>query len=306
MIHEKLPFVTIVIPTFNREHLLQQCLDAVFKLDYPQDKYKVIVVDDGSDDETLGLMLRHKFFCGHHQYVRLDRNQGAAMARNAGIHLAEGDFIAFLDDDCLVDMDWLRLTIEAFELFHPVAAVGGGILNAQDDSVGWASYILEFSTWFPVGQARLICNMSTCNIVYRRCDIAGMSFGCLGKDAGYEDSIFNDQLRNRGKSLLFDPRIKVRHCRAEDRWYKGGFLASQRRYALGFIRGGYVIHGVWGKLLFNVPVLNLFCFRLILVFGRCCRSMFLLKKLFFCIGLVVWGEWERNRIIFQERKHGHV
>ncbi len=300
------PFITVIIPTFNRYQLLRQCLEGLSRLDYPQDRYKIIVVDDGSDDGTQEGMRQDELFCVRHAYVRLETNQGVSSARNCGICLAEGDLVAFLDDDCVVDRDWLKLTVETFALFPQVAAVGGSIVNGQDDVLGWASYILEFSTWFPVGKARFMRNISTSSIVYRRHDVAGMSFPDLGKDAGYEDTMFNHELRARSRHIIFDPRIRVCHYRSSARCQKDGFLKSQRRYALGFIRGGYLAHGVLGQLLFRLSFLNLACPRLLLVLARCCRSGFLLMKFFSCFSLIVAGEWERNKVIFLESRSARL
>jgi glycosyltransferase involved in cell wall biosynthesis len=295
MAQEKIPFVTIIVPTRDRYALLRQCLEALGGLDYPRERYKVVVVDDGSRDETRERMLQEETSGLRHAYIRLDGEQGVSAARNRGLSEAEGDLVAFVDDDCVVEQDWLKLIAEAFSVFPDAGAVGGSVLNPHDTPVGWASYILEFSTWFPIGKVRRIRDIPACNIAYRRSDIAGMSFRDMGKDAVYEDSIFNYQLRARGKAIIFDPRIKVHHYRSEDRLRRDGFLKSQQRYGRGFIRGGYEVHGVWGKLLLRVPVLNLICFRLVFVFMRCLKSQVFLKRFILLLPLIVAGEQERNK-----------
>jgi glycosyltransferase involved in cell wall biosynthesis len=275
---------------------LRQCLEALGELDYPRERYKVIVVDDGSRDETRERMLKAETSGLHRTYVRLDGEQGVSAARNRGLGEAEGDLVAFVDDDCVAERDWLKLITGAFSVFPDAGAVGGSVLNPHDTPVGWASYILEFSMWFPVGKVRRIRDIPACNIAYRRCDIAGMSFRDMGKDAVYEDSIFNHQLRVRGKAIIFDPRIRVRHYRSEDRLRRDGFLKSQRRYGRGFIRGGYEVHGAWGKLLLHIPALNVVCPRLVFVFVRCLRSWFFLERFILSFPLIVAGEQERNKL----------
>ncbi len=295
MFQKSFPFVTIIVPTHNRYNLLCQCLESLGKLDYPQERYKIIVVDDDSQDETQERMLQKESSGLRHTYVRLDGNQGVSTARNRGMALAEGDFVAFVDDDCVVEPDWLKLIAGTFGSFPDAGAVGGSILNPHNTPVGWASYILEFSMWFPIGGIRRIRDIPACNIVYRRSDIAGMSFKNMDKGCVYEDSIFNYQLRARGKAVIFNPRIRVYHYRTEDRLGREGFLKSQQRYGRGFIQGGYRVHGVWGRLLFHVSALSLACPRLVFVFTRCLRSRVFLKRFILSFPLIVAGEQERNR-----------
>jgi len=295
MVQEKFPFMTIIVPTHNRHALLRRCLEALGKLDYPQERHKIVVVDDDSWDETQEIMLQGEISGLCHTYLRLDENQGASVARNRGMGAAEGDFVAFVDDDCVVERDWLKLIVGTFSSFPDAGAVGGSILNPHDTPIAWASYILEFSMWFPVGGIRRMRDIPACNIAYRRSDIAGMSFKNMGKGAVYEDGIFNYQLRSRGKKIIFNPRIRAHHYRSEDRLGIEGFLKSQQRYGRGFVRGGYGIHGVWGRLLLHLPALNLVCPRLVLVFIRCLRSRVFLKRFILSFFLIVAGEQERNR-----------
>lgn len=295
MTQEKYPFVTIIVPTRNRYMLLRQCLEALEKIDYSPQRCRIIVVDDGSQDETQEGMLRRETSGLRCDYVRLDGNQGASQARNRGMAEAQGDLVAFVDDDCVVGRDWLKGITGTFNSFPEAGAVGGSILNPHDTLVGWASYILEFSMFFPVGGIRRIRDIPACNIAYRRRDIDGMNFKNMGLGAVYEDSIFNYQLRARGRDIIFNPRIGVYHYRSEDRLGREGFLKSQQRYGRGFVRGGYKVHGALGKLLLYLPALNLVCPRLVFVFIRCLRSRALLKRFILSFSLIVAGEQERNR-----------
>lgn len=87
--------ISVVIPTFQCAAQLSQAIDSVVAQQYPADKYEIIVVDDGSTDETSQI--------AHHYEARVryfyQRNQGVAAARNAGIAAARGGYVAFLDAD---------------------------------------------------------------------------------------------------------------------------------------------------------------------------------------------------------------
>lgn len=114
------PTVSIVIPTYNRKQSLVRCLQAIFDLDYPV--HEVIVVDDGGD------MLLDSVACDYPIVFVRQANAGPASARNRGIEIATGDYVAFVDDDTFPSTDWLRLLVEhAYK--HPTVMVGGYTQN---------------------------------------------------------------------------------------------------------------------------------------------------------------------------------
>lgn len=90
-----LPLVSVVIPTHNRSSRLVRAVDSVLRQTYS--RLEIIVVDDCSSDNTAEAIAR--LDDSRIRYVRHDHNLGGAAARNTGIRLAQGEFIAFLDDD---------------------------------------------------------------------------------------------------------------------------------------------------------------------------------------------------------------
>src|SRR5436190_21831253 len=93
-----LPFASVVVPTHERGPALRACLESLAALDYPPERYEVIVVDDGGSaplDELLDPL---------HGRLRVEllaqRRAGPAGARNAGVMRAGGEVLAFTDDDC--------------------------------------------------------------------------------------------------------------------------------------------------------------------------------------------------------------
>jgi len=89
------PRVSAVITTYNRAHLLQRAIESVLTQDYPN--LELIVVDDGSSDGTEALV---RGYSAHGvRYLRHGRNRGLPAGRNTGIDAAEGEYVAFLDDD---------------------------------------------------------------------------------------------------------------------------------------------------------------------------------------------------------------
>ncbi len=89
------PSVSVVIPTYNRAHTLGRAIGSVLCQVF-QD-FEIIVVDDGSTDGTRAIV--NGFGDRRIRYAHHERNRGAAAARNTGIKLARGEFLAFLDSD---------------------------------------------------------------------------------------------------------------------------------------------------------------------------------------------------------------
>ena len=87
--------VTVIIPTFNRGYCLAESIQSVLGQGFTD--FDLIVVDDGSTDNTPEIMDQ---FPGVQQ-IRLEENRGVSFARNQGIAVAKGEWIAFLDSDDL-------------------------------------------------------------------------------------------------------------------------------------------------------------------------------------------------------------
>lgn len=114
-----MPHFTVVIPTYNRARLLGECLASVFA--QRLNDYEVVVVDDGSTDDTAAVLARY----GGRIRVCRQQNRGPSAARNVGIQHAQGRYVAFLDSDDV----WFPWTLEvyarAIDEAHDPAFVAG-------------------------------------------------------------------------------------------------------------------------------------------------------------------------------------
>ena len=121
------PFISIVIPTYNRPEQLAVCLRACSRLEYPHDRFEVIVVDDG------GVMPLDEVINEFRGLLTLkllqQQNAGPAAARNKGAAEARGEFLAFTDQDCAPASNWLEALAAQF-VASPDCAVGGQTRNA--------------------------------------------------------------------------------------------------------------------------------------------------------------------------------
>ncbi|MGR3310283.1 MAG: glycosyltransferase, partial [Candidatus Brocadiales bacterium] len=136
--------VSILIPTSNRANMLKSALESLKHIDYPPDKYEVIVIDDGSTDNTKETVMsfvearsprsndRAWKPCPYKlQYLKQEK-KGISAAKNLGIAHSNGEIIVTTDDDCEFERDWLKNLLKHFE--NPqVGAVGGPDRAMPDD-----------------------------------------------------------------------------------------------------------------------------------------------------------------------------
>ncbi len=117
------PLVSVVIPTRNRHRQLAECLESLMRVDY--EAFEVIVVDNGPSDDSTRAMVREMFGDDARlRYIREDR-PGASRARNIGAAASGGEFVAFTDDDTLVDPLWLTALVAGFSGYPRVVCVSG-------------------------------------------------------------------------------------------------------------------------------------------------------------------------------------
>ena len=111
------PRFSVVIPTYNRASLVPESVESVLAQTYPF--HEIVVVDDGSTDDTIGALKPH---LDRIRYVRQE-NRGLAAARNRGIREASGEYVAFLDSDDLYEPDFLLRVLATFREFLDAGAV---------------------------------------------------------------------------------------------------------------------------------------------------------------------------------------
>ncbi len=120
------PFFSVIVPTRDRPSQLTCCIEALVKLQYPHDRFEVIVIDDGG---TASLTEVVKEFRDKLSLMILRQDSaGPASARNTGASRAQGQFLAMTDDDCSPAPDWLNHLQQAFEQ-EPDRLFGGRTVN---------------------------------------------------------------------------------------------------------------------------------------------------------------------------------
>ena len=97
--------VSVIIPVYNSSCYLKQCLESVLRQTLSE--IEVIVVDDGSTDDSFSILEKYRLADNRMKLIHFDKNTGVSHARNTGIGIAEGKYLYFLDSDDWIDDDYL-------------------------------------------------------------------------------------------------------------------------------------------------------------------------------------------------------
>ena len=201
----KWPKISVVVATYNAARTLDDCLNSLLDLRYPD--YEVIVVDDGSTDDSESIIRRYPF------RTITTRNQGVSAARNEGIRAAKGEIIAYIDSDARPDPDWLSYLASTY-LESDVVGVGGPNLVPGEDN--WVAKCVYRA---PGGPTQVMLDDQSaehipgCNMSFRK--------WALEKIGGF-DPIFTKaaddvdicwRLLERGYRIGFSPSAIVWHHR---------------------------------------------------------------------------------------------
>lgn len=206
-LHE-LPFVSVVVPAYNEERYLGQCLESVLAQTYPSARMEVLVVDNGSTDATPRIATTLLEMRGRGK--TLHKIGGTiASVRNFGWRHAQGSFLAFLDGDSVVEPEWLETGMNLLLNDHGISCVGFGVAQPfREDS--WVERV-----WFPISSSgkqkgtREVQWLSSFNLLLRR-DF----FEQIG---GFDESLVTCEDADLGKRLsqvsrlLFSDACRVRH-----------------------------------------------------------------------------------------------
>lgn len=202
--------ISVVIPTYNRRHSLSRCLEALENQSLSRDKFEVIIVNDGSSDDTKEFLSGYNSSSGLNLVIFNNENQGPAVSRNMAIKAAKGEFIAFTDDDCVPQERWLKDLLEEFPKNPKCAGVGGKILRLHDTVL--SRYIDEITPLDHQTEENEINFLVTANAMYRRSvllEVDGFDTRFLW--AGGEDPELSMRITNLGYYLKITGNALVKH-----------------------------------------------------------------------------------------------
>ncbi len=215
---EKQPLISVIIPVYNVEEFMDQCIRSVVEQTYKN--LEIILVDDGSTDRSgskcdewakkdLRIRVIHK------------ENGGLSDARNAGMAVAKGDYIGFIDSDDYISEDMYEILLNlCIENDVPLSCirydtVGKGYNPPRENGIKEivsAHKMLTMITW-PWNYPDMYAAMNVMSRLYRRDILEGMSFP---KGRVYEDITFSTEVLQKAEKIAYYNKALYHHRSRED------------------------------------------------------------------------------------------
>lgn len=207
---KKYPFVSIIIPTFNRAKILKKTLTAFLGQDYAKEKFEIIVVDDGSIDETKKVLQEFKKESLQFTYFT-QKHKGPSHARNLGIKKSQGEIVVFVNDDIIPKKDFISQHVKS-HLSYPQKNIG--VIGFVDWSpelklTPFMQWLGEKGPQFNCGQIKGVwadwSKTWSCNLSFKKKFL--LEFGMFDTDfpyAAWEDVELGYRLSKQGLKIFYN------------------------------------------------------------------------------------------------------
>ena len=138
--------LSIIIPVYQVEKYVHQCLESVFRQDLDDKDFEVIIVNDGTKDRSMEVI---QDIIRQHQNITVinQENQGLSMARNNGQKIAKGEYIAFVDSDDLLTEGSLKLLMDMTNSQQPDLIVGEHLKMEDEAILTQEATLIKSQTW---------------------------------------------------------------------------------------------------------------------------------------------------------------
>ena len=207
------PQFSIVIPTYNNDSQLMQCLESLASQNVDERCFEVIIVNDGGNDSLIEKISSKQNKTSIWYFYQI--NKGPAAARNLGVREAKGNIILFLDDDSLPRKDWLQATINAWRKNPDYDGIGGYTASSKSDSILYRVNKDIFNWYLDKNVDEDHCSfLSTHNAGYKKATLERVGiFDERFKNASGEDRDLSIKIVKNGGKLRLDKSIYVYHDR---------------------------------------------------------------------------------------------
>jgi len=282
----KVKLITVVVCTKNGKKKIADCLKSLKNQTYSKEMYQVIVVDDASSDGLSELIEEYKF-----TLITNSHNLGLAQSRNIGIANSQGDIIAFTDDDCIPELNWLKKINDTFNNNADVCGISGWVKTHEiktvvqkyidatkplkpleiELSISTSPFfrlwlylkrqfeIVSYSRW-QISQE--ISSVVGANMAFRRTVFSnGLLFNPILKFGGEEEELCYRIRAKKVGLLYYFPEMKVDH-----KFERELYFLFKRSYS--YAKGNFrlkQIHSERSVTFFPYPLLFLIAFSAILV-----------------------------------------
>jgi cellulose synthase/poly-beta-1,6-N-acetylglucosamine synthase-like glycosyltransferase len=204
------PYVSILVPTYNEKNVIRNRIENLISMNYPGDKYEIIVVDSGSGDGTAEIV--DSFMKEYHdtdpalRLIREERRKGKASAINTGKNHSKGDIVLVTDANCIFDKNVLREMMPHFK-DPSVGAVGGRyiVANPENALTSSESYYWDLEYLMRCGESSLdsACLFHGEINAWRR-DLVEADTSIIS-----EDLDICMQIRRKKYKIVYEPDAKV-------------------------------------------------------------------------------------------------
>ena len=195
------PFVSAILPAHNEQEFIAGCIASIFNCGHPLRLLEILVVDHASTDATKDLANR-----AGATVLELKGGRIGAV-RNAGLRAARGEYVAFVDGDCLVPATWLRSAILILESDASIGAVGGPCLSPNTGS--WVERSLA-PCYVRPGIVKPAKTLATSSFIARAALLKEIGQFDESLISGEDDDISN-RIRQRGLALAWASNCHIIH-----------------------------------------------------------------------------------------------
>lgn len=208
--------VSLYVPCYNAARFIERSIEAALNQTMPPSE--VIIVDDGSSDETVEIAKRYPVVI-----VRHEGNKGLAAARNTGVRSARNQLVASIDADCVPRPDWLEKLLERMTE-ETVAGAGGQLVERNQDSLPdlWRSVHMKQSHGDElIVNAAFIFGHGT---VFRKSALEKVGLYNEKLRTNAEDCYISERLKKAGFTIVYEPAAVAEHLRTD------GVVSLMRTY----------------------------------------------------------------------------
>lgn len=207
--HTQEPSVSVVVPIYNRADFVPLCLPPLLQQTYPLDRYEIILVDDGSTDDTVARAENLTLSWNGSFRIIQKSNGGPASARNAGYQAAQGELIAFLDSDCVASSNWIEVLVKAFTTSQ-TAGVGAPVVAG--DATNWVARYLDAIDFYRHRvRGGQVDYLVTGNVAFRRDALDHVGGFTAETNVWVEDVELSHRLKRSGYKLTVISDGAVKH-----------------------------------------------------------------------------------------------
>ncbi len=244
------PTISVVIPAFNEEKYIGETINSVLQSDYPKDKLEVIVVDDGSTDDTYKEAAKYGV-----QIIRHAKNLGRGKALETGVKYASGEIVVFLDADTKLKKSALKRLISAFDDPKVGGACGRLLVSSTRSNILTTGQKVEYALGFaytkilrsamgwlliPSGafsahRRKLLLDLNLSDTIAEDFDL-----GLYIIEKGYRLVYINDAV-----AITEIPSTPKSYLKQRNRWTIGGLQVMGKHKSI-FLNTEYGIVGVFG------------------------------------------------------------